>query len=242
MSPLATDRLWNQAPDSVENFTRYILGQARQSGVIVKIGPGVNMAYPNAQSLSCSGYFCADPLKRKDPELGVAMGGPWEDAFPVFVHEFAHLTQWRDQCAAWADVFDAQGVEAADRIDEWLTGADWSPEIGKEVFRAARAVEMDAEKRVLAMIQAHDLPLDAIDYARKSNAYVLYYHHVEATRHWRAAETLPPYRDTAVWTQAPEVIGDPEVLPAALAAAFAKAYGPWPHEPDLASRRRRAAP
>jgi hypothetical protein len=222
------NRLWKGAPESVEAFTLFILAQARNAGVTVKIGPDTGLAYPNAQALTCSGYFFADPLNRKNPELGVAMGGPWEDAFPVFIHEFAHLTQWRDQCVAWTDIFDANGVEAADRMDGWLSGEAWTPHQVKETFRAARAVEMDAEKRVCAMIKKHELPLDLDEYAKRANAYVLYYHHVEATRHWREADTLPPYRHPDVWPQATAVLGNPEVLPPALADAFAKAYGAWP--------------
>lgn len=230
--------LWNDAPESVEHFTRLILAQARAAGVIVRIAPGVNIAYPNAQAIECSGYFCADPLQQRPPELGVAMGGPWQDAFPVFVHEFAHLTQWRDRAPEWAAVFDKEGVEAADRIDAWLTGTIFSADEIKATFRAARAVEMDAEKRVVAMIQDHDLPLDVIEYIQRANAYVLYYHHVEATHRWRGPDELAPYRDPQVWPHAPSKLGDPEFLPGPLSEALGKAYGAWPLTSEVSSRRR----
>jgi hypothetical protein len=236
--------LWNQAPPEVEAFTRFILDDAKASGVTVNVSPDTGLPYPNAQALACSGYFCAHP--GTTPSLGVAVGGPWEDAFSVLVHEYAHLTQWRDQCPEWTHLFDEQGVEAADHIDRWLAGETYEPDTLKAWFRYARAIEMDAEKRVLAMIEAHHLPLDPAGYAQRANAYVLYYHQVEATRHWRTADELPPYRHPQVWPAAATTLGDPEVLPTPLKAAFQQVYGAWPapavNDTDTAARSRRRHP
>lgn len=227
--------LWPDAPAEVLDFTRFILRDAAASGVAVTVSPRQAIAYPNAQQLTCTGYFVGNP--GQPAALGVAVGGAWEEAFPVLVHEYAHLTQWREGAKAWRDVFDEEGVEAADRIDAWLAGKDSPPALLAETFRAARAVEMDAERRVLQMVAAHGLPIQPAEYACRANAYVLYYHHVQATRHWREEATLPPYRNPSVWRRAPATLGDPEMLPVALAEAFVAAYGPvppgapWPSAP-----------
>lgn len=237
---MTTPSLWHQAPPEVEQFTRFILEDAAASGVEVKVSPGTGIPYPNAQAVACSGYFCAHPGTQ--PSLGTAVGGPWEDAFPILVHEYAHLTQWRDQCPEWVNLFDAQGVEAADQIDRWLGGEEYAPADIKAWFKIARAVEMDAEKRVMAMIERHHLPIDPVGYAQRANAYVLYYHQVEATRHWRGEDELPPYRHPDVWPVTAPQLGDPEVLPDSLKAAFERTYGEWPKADTAPSRSRRRAP
>lgn len=231
MQLTASDRLWPNSPQSVERFARFVLAEARQAGVTVLLGPGISVPYPNGEAVASSGYFSADPRRPQDTTLAVALGGPWEDAFPVLVHEFAHLTQWRDQCDAWTGIFDAQGNECTDKIDAWLGGKEASAEEVKAWFKASRAVEMDAEKRAIQMIKDHQLPLDVAEYAQRANAYVLYYHHVEATRHWRGEHELPPYRHPNVWPLASSVLGDAEVLPSDLAQAYADAYGAWPQAP-----------
>lgn len=221
-------KLWQDAPPEVLAFTEFLLRDAAASGVTVNISQADKIAYPNAQQLTCTGYFVGNP--GQPALLGAAVGGSWQEAFPILVHEYAHLTQWREQARAWTDVFDANGVEAADRIDAWLAGKDMPDAERAAMFRAARGVEMDAEKRVLAMVAAHNLPIDAARYARAANAYVLYYHHVEATRHWRDADTTPPYRNPEVYDQAPDTLGDPGVVPPRLAEAFVRAYGPVPED------------
>lgn len=233
------DTLWHGAPDSVERFTRWALSQANQAGVAVRIDPRDQVPYPNSTSIACSGYFQVAPDGQ--PVLAFATGGSWQDTFPILVHEFAHLTQWREHAAVWTDLFDSEGVEAADRIDRWLAGSGDSEAEVRHMFRAARAVEMDAEKRVLALAQEHGLPIEPLEYAQRANAYVLYYHHVEATRRWRPATQLPPYRDPAVWSCAPATLGDPEQLPDTLRIAFETAYGVMPpaNPPAAPSRPRR---
>lgn len=221
--------LWHDAPESVERFTRWALSQANQAGVAVRIDPREQVPYPNGQSIACSGYFQVEADGQ--PVLAFATGGRWQDTFPILVHEFAHLTQWREGGAIWTDLYDAEKVEAADRIDRWLGGHEYSPDEVRHMFRAVRAVELDAEKRVLALAAEHRLPIEPVDYAQRANAYVLYYHHVEATRRWRPATQLPPYRDPAVWPHAPTTLRDPEHLPDTLRSAFEAAYGSMRPQP-----------
>ena len=223
-----TSGLWRDAPESVERFTRWALSEAQRSGVAVRIDPRVQVPYPNGQSIACSGYFHVDTKDAGIPVLAFATGGRWQDTFPILVHEFAHLTQWRDHSDVWTNLFDAEGVEAADRIDRWLGGQDYTADQVRQMFQAARAVEMDAEKRVLALVKEHGLPIEPVEYAQRANAYVLYYHHVEATRRWRSETQAPPYRDPKVWPCAPTALGDPEQLPHGLKVAFETAYGTMP--------------
>jgi hypothetical protein len=212
---------WPDAPILVAQTTARLLAEAEASGVQLILGEGARVPYPNGEAVLCSGYFTDRPT----PVLATGMGGPWADAFPVLLHEFAHMNQWREGIPEWAALFD-DGVEAADWIDHWLAGQDVPIDRLQRAFRAARAIEMDCEKRVLRHIARDGLPLDPIEYAQKANAYVLFYHWAEQHRAWYPATKQPPYRTPEIWSQAPTTLGDPEVLPPALSAAFDAHYGP----------------
>jgi len=211
--------LWPQAPLAINQAANTFLAHAQTLGVVIRVSDRDAIAYPNPEAPDVSGYFQDRPV----PTLGVALGGDWTDTFPVFLHEYAHLTQWAEGIALWTDLF-RDGVEANDWMDRWLAGEDLPAEQVAWMFRAVRAIEMDCERRALALIERLNLPLDPVVYARKANAYVLFYHHAQRDRSWRPADAAPPYRIPAIWQVAPATLGDAETLPAPLSAAYDAVY------------------
>jgi hypothetical protein len=89
----------------------------------------------------CSGYF-----DESVPVLACAMNRP--DSFEILVHEFAHFTQWAEQCTAWTNAMNAG---AYDRFNAMLEGKkvrNLSHYLG-----LCRDLELDNEKRTINIIK-----------------------------------------------------------------------------------------
>lgn len=211
--------LWPAAPDRVNAAAARFLSIAKANGVSVRLGEGDAVSYPNPEAHPCSGYF----IDRPSPVLAAAVGGDWEEAFPVLVHEYAHFTQWAEKSPLWDQLFQ-EGIEAADWFDRWLEGVEIGAARLYWACAAIRAIEMDCEHRSLALIQKYQLPIDPVEYAQKANAYVHFYTFAQERRAWRPSDVLPPYRMDAIWRAAPTTLTDPEMPPPQLMAAYAKAY------------------
>jgi len=55
----------------------------------------------------------------------------------------------------------------------------------------ARDLELDNEKRTTEMIIKWNLPIDPVEYVKKSNAYVLFYNYIKTTRKWSEPDNSP---------------------------------------------------
>lgn len=127
----------------------------------------------------CSGYF--DPEEGKE-RLVVASNR--KDFLSILVHEYAHLTQWADNCYEWYNYGESYNL-----VDEWLGGEDVH-NIGRHLKRAM-LIELDNEKRSVALIKKFKLPIDIDDYIRKANSYMFFWLYLKYTRSWSKASNSP---------------------------------------------------
>jgi hypothetical protein len=55
----------------------------------------------------------------------------------------------------------------------------------------SRELELDNEKRSVALMKKWDLKIDIDDYIRKANAYVMFYNYMYHSRKWSAPGNAP---------------------------------------------------
>jgi hypothetical protein len=157
-------------------------------------------------SIRCSGYFDSE-----NKLLVVATKKiEWLD---ILVHEYAHLTQFVDQCDAWVGA-----AKTADEIDRWLRGEE--VENIESHIVACRQLELDNEKRSVEIIKIFNLPLDLERYVKKANAYVYFYTWMMKTRKWSKPGNSPYSNETLIDAMPNEFQDNYEVLPDYIAKVF----------------------
>lgn len=149
----------------------------------------------------CSGYF-GDENEEGMVVFACAMKRPWEDWFPVFVHEFCHFEQWRDRRDWWNSLkFDeSEGVDLA--IEAWEGKREATQTQIIHWCLTSAIAEIDCEKRALAKIVEHNLPLDVKDYAKKANSYITYYYAMPELKGWCNGDR--PYEVQAIMDLMPD--------------------------------------
>lgn len=141
-----------------------------------------------SDGIRCSGYF-----DEEDRVLAVAMKKDiW---LGVLVHEYAHLTQWVDNCEAWR-----KGCRGLPKVDEWLAGK--SVRGIKQALAYSRDLELDNEKRSVKLIKKWKLPIDIKNYVQRANAYVQSYNWLYYTRKWSTPNNSP-YGNKEVYGKMP---------------------------------------
>jgi hypothetical protein len=145
----------------------------------VKFKPYKRSYIKLTDGIKCGGFFDDNA---KPPILAFAQGR--EDFLGLMVHEYCHMTQWLDQIPLWAESETALSI-----MWNWLAGEDhedidWAIGI-------ARDLELDNEKRTTEMIIKWNLPIDPVEYVKKSNAYVLFYNYIKTTRKWSEPDNSP---------------------------------------------------
>ena len=114
------------------------------------------------EGIECSGFF--------DQEINTLAVAIEDDGwFLVLLHEYCHFKQWQE--GLWSS--EAHIALETGR-DKWVLGQQEMTDY--DVLKATRSIqecELDCEKRVVAMIQEHNLSVDTQEYTRLSNAYVL---------------------------------------------------------------------
>ena len=157
-------------------------------------------------NIKCAGYF--------DSENSIlVVAAKREDWLEILVHEYAHLTQFSDQCDAWVAAADT-----SDEIDRWLGGEEI--EDIESRIRTCRDLELDNEMRSVHIIRKFDLPIDTNTYIKKANGYVYFYTWMMKTRRWSKPGNSP-YSNKNVMAAMPDSFqSDYETIPKEVAAAF----------------------
>lgn len=136
-------------------------------------------------NIKCGGFF-----DHENKLLVVAANkASWLE---LFVHEYAHMTQWAEDCEAWKN---SSGV--TDEVDMWLEGEDFDKTEIDRIIDNLRNLELDNEKRSVELIKRFELPVDLDRYVRKANGYVYFYTWIKETRKWSQPNNSP-YSNEAV--------------------------------------------
>lgn len=172
--------------DNVERFIEHVKEECKRYGIKLVLR---DVKYLQAsRKVRCGGYF--------DEEAGVlAVATKSERWFEILVHEYCHLTQWRDNCEVW------QGInKSIVKVNDWLEGKNVRGI--KQALAHVRDMELDNEKRSVRTIKKWDLPVDIKLYTQKANSYVLFYNWMYYTRRWCSVKNSP-YRNPAIYSRMP---------------------------------------
>lgn len=151
-------------------------------GVKVDLRPESSIYHAGGE---CSGWY-DDGKAFKDSEKGtrelvVACGR--EDWLGVFTHEYCHFTQ--DLDGMFSDLDENE-------FWDWLEcKREMTPEEVESYMKASRELEADNERRTIEKIKEYHLSIDIDEYARKANAYCLFYNTVARDRKW--CDKAKPY-------------------------------------------------
>ena len=165
-----------------KRFIQWVKKQCKENGIKCDLRKVKYLKLSG--NIKCSGYF--DDEERK---LVVAMNRP--DWLGILVHEYCHLTQWADGIKIWT-----QGCESLSKVDVWLAGK--SVRGIKKALEQSRDLELDNEKRSVALMQKWDLDIDVDEYIRKANAYVMFYNYMYHSRKWSLPGNSPYTNQTIV--------------------------------------------
>lgn len=171
-----------------QQFIKFVRLQCKQHGIKLILKKRAYLVL--SRNVRCSGYF--DESARK---LVVAMNN--SGALSVLVHEFAHLTQWVDNCEPWRTLGNS-----LDKLHGWLDGEEVKGI--KRALAKARDLELDNEKRAVKLIKEWNLPIDIKVYTQKANAYVQFYNWMYFTRRWCTVKNSP-YRNPKIYKEMPTI-------------------------------------
>ena len=156
-------------------FLKWVKDQCKKHGIKTRLK---NVSYLKLSgNIKCSGYFC-----ETDRVLAVAMNKP--DWLEILVHEYCHLTQWVDGIDLWK-----KGGVGITKVDEWLAGKKVAKI--KKYLGYNRDLELDNEKRSVALIKEWGLNVDLDMYIKKANAYVQFYNYLYYSRRWSKPGNSP---------------------------------------------------
>ena len=153
---------------NIEAFIEHVKSECKKHNIKLVMR---NVSYLKlSDGIRCSGYF-----DEEERVLAVAMKKDiW---LGVLVHEYAHLTQWVDDCEAWR-----KGCKGLPKVDEWLAGKKVRGI--KQALAYSRDLELDNEKRSVKLIKKWKLPIDVKNYIQRANAYVQFYNYMYFSKKW----------------------------------------------------------
>lgn len=172
---------------NIQKFVKHVRSECKKHGIkfLLKRSKYVIVS----KSIRCSGWFDSEAK-----ELVVA--GQNTNWLATLVHEYAHLTQWLDQCKEWKD------SETIENIDDWLSGKEIKNP--KKALAKTRDLELDNEKRSVKIIKDWSLPIDTKEYTQKANAYVQFYNYLFYTRRWCTPKNSP-YKNPKIYKHMPTI-------------------------------------
>jgi hypothetical protein len=159
----------------VKDFIVFVKKECKKHGVGCEIR---KVKYVKmTPKVKCSGWFDATNKK-------LVVAGLHKNWLETFVHEYAHLTQWRDQCQPWTNA-----LQSLELVDPWLNGEEVDGI--NEHISLIRDLELDNEKRSVKLIKQHNLDIDLNDYIKKANSYIYFYNWIKVTRTWSKPGNSP---------------------------------------------------
>jgi len=167
-----------------------------RAGVDVQLLDRVKVPYDDTGDMKVNGYFCDVPL-----EFRLAINKPFSQWFPLFIHEYAHYTQWKSDAAVWrVRIFKDDPMNV---LDHWMKGKiKLSPKMLERCVRLARDCELDCERRAVSQIKRYDLPISVKTYTQRANAYLYFYNAIGVFKQWYR-HGYEPYSIKGVWSRMP---------------------------------------
>lgn len=169
-----------------KEFIEFVRSECKKYGIKFELRPTKYLVLSG--NIRCGGYF-------DDENKKLVVSGNHQDWLGILVHEYAHLTQYVDNCEAWR-----KGGSGLNNLEHWLSGNKIRSV--KDAINRARNLEHDNEIRSVKIIKKWKLPVNLKEYIQKANSYLQFYNYMRFTRRWSKPNNSP-YSNPNVWTKMP---------------------------------------
>lgn len=202
----------SSVPVKYRDLVLNIIETAKKNDITVYLSKHKSVKY--LSSIKTSGYLTDE----KPYKLAVACGKPFDEWFPVLLHESCHVDQMIDNCKAHVDYINID-VD----IDEWLDGnINLSGKKLDTIIYKIVMMERDCEMRTIKKAKKWKIPFNKDEYIKKANSYLYFYLHLRKKRSWYKTGK-EPYTIKEVWNLAPNHFrGNYKKIPKKLNEAFDK--------------------
>jgi hypothetical protein len=133
--------------------------------------------YILSDNVYCSGFFEEDKKR-----IVVAIRYPQKKWFPVFIHEFCHFQQWKDNTPTYLRLSQHEDINTA--VWDYVDGKKIAKSVIEKSVRAYQKMELDCEKRVVEFAREFKLSIDIDKYIQQANSYLLFYEIARRTGRW----------------------------------------------------------
>lgn len=164
------------------------------------------------------------------PILHCSVYGNISRWIPTFTHEYSHFLQWKEKNKYWKAYAEISAVD----LSKCLQNRPIRPDVLERCMNVTRDMELDCERRTVALFRAHKLPIDIDGYIRGANVYVHYHNYLKIARTWYADKA--PYEIPEILACVPpRFLPQYSTLPPKLLKLFLEYYPPVKHSALIAS-------
>lgn len=188
-----------------DEFQTLVKDECKKSGVKIIVSPEDCVTWvEHGVEVKCNGFFDDGKESDTQPELAWSTGRPFEQWFPVLIHEYNHMRQWLEEDPVWAE---------SARVPDWFEWLDGAMELDEaEIIESCMAyalMELNCDARAVEMIRKFEIDLDPEYYAQTAHAYAWFYFWALENRSWYVIDH-EPYRTQAIVEAMPTVMPDPD--------------------------------
>lgn len=158
----ATVKLSHMSTDSIITSYEFIgnaIKELLENDVSVKFNKRI---YNSKNSYNYFSY-----LHKKELEINY-FDSDFNNWFPIFLHEYCHFLQWRDEFKKW-NSYTKYLIKYDSVFNTNLT------KIKPNIIRKVQEIEMDCDQKAIAFIKKYKLDIDLKQYIKESNFYILCY-------------------------------------------------------------------
>lgn len=159
-----------------KKFIGFVVHECSKRNIMVRFEP-TKYIQEVGEVGTYAGYF-----NEREGELVVATKMPFKQYLPTLVHEFAHFQQWKEKEPVYMKLVNNRHLDGD--MWEYFEGKDIPMERVEKSVRAYQEMELDCEKRTIALMEKYELSADIEWYTRTANVYVLFYSIMMETRQW----------------------------------------------------------
>lgn len=152
-----------------QEFVQFVKEECKYYGVKFRLSKSRQVRLGNGGM--CRGFF--DDGRR---ELVCATNNP--HFLGILAHEYCHMRQWIEKADIWVK---ANELDSYTAWQDFLDGKEVDAELHLSIIRD---LELDNEKRTVALIKKLKLPIDVGDYIKKANCYIMFYNWMKISGKW----------------------------------------------------------
>lgn len=124
-----------------------------------------------------------------------------KDFIGILVHEYCHFRQFVEDKEQWD-----YANNAYEKMYDWLDGK--RVKNIKDHLKIVQALELDCEKRAVAMFAKWDVGVDKKHYIKGANAYMYFFEYLAESRKWCHPYNTPSNNDALLMLMPTTFVGD----------------------------------